>query len=100
MKRIKGADYSIKAILMILMASLALISLWGTASAAGYPEREITILVPYAPGGATDTMAHGIAVGLEKHLGVKILFENREGGGGSVGQAWLARQNLTDISLA
>jgi tripartite-type tricarboxylate transporter receptor subunit TctC len=91
MNGVKRADYSIKTVFVILIMFLGLAGLMGTA-AAGYPEREITIMVPYAPGGATDTMAHGIAVGLEKHLGVKMLFENREGGGGSVGQAWLARQ--------
>ncbi len=64
----------------------------GVAAGAGYPEKEINLMVPYAPGGATDLMFRGVGAVLEKELKVPIVYDNREGGGGAVGWAWLARQ--------
>ncbi len=57
----------------------------GTAIAAGYPEKDITFIVPYKPGGGSDAQARRLQAGLEKNLGVKIRIIYKTGGGGAVG---------------
>lgn len=66
--------------------------LLGTAARAAYPERSITMIVAYAPGGGTDLTARVIAPFIEKHLGggVKIAVMNRPGAGGQIGFTALA----------
>lgn len=64
-----------------------------TASSAfaAYPERSITMIVPFAAGGSTDTGARLIARKMSELLGKQIAVENRPGGGGNVGASALAR---------
>src|SRR2546421_3966715 len=59
---------------------------------AAYPERPITLIVAYPPGGGTDLVARSLAPYVEKHLGggAKIVVVNRAGAGGEVGFAALA----------
>jgi tripartite-type tricarboxylate transporter receptor subunit TctC len=56
-----------------------------SAGAAGYPEKDITFIVPYKPGGGSDAQARRLQAGLEKNLGVKIRIVYKTGGGGAVG---------------
>src|SRR5262245_57854443 len=51
----------------------------------GWPERPITLIVPYAPGGYTDLTARLTAKYLEKALGQPVVVDNRAGAGGIVG---------------
>lgn len=57
----------------------------GRARAAGYPERPIKVIVPFAPGGPTDSMARILGTHLGEALGGTIVVENRAGGGGNIG---------------
>jgi tripartite-type tricarboxylate transporter receptor subunit TctC len=70
----------------------ALFALLPGAVAAAYPERVITLLVAYPPGGGTDLIARALAPYIEKNLGggAKIVIVNRSGAGGEVGFAALA----------
>ena len=52
---------------------------------ADYPDKPITLVVPWAAGGGSDAAARGIAAALEKELGVTINVVNRAGGNGVVG---------------
>jgi tripartite-type tricarboxylate transporter receptor subunit TctC len=61
----------------------------GTAGAQG-PARTITLLVPFAAGGATDLLARIIAQPLSQALGATVIVENRAGAGGSTGMAEVA----------
>ena len=68
-----------------------LVALPGVCAAA-YPERPITMLIAYPPGGGTDLIGRALAPYLEKYLGggAKIVVVNRAGAGGEVGFAALA----------
>jgi len=69
-----------------------LLALLAQAAAAAYPERPITMIVAYPPGGGTDLIARALAPYVEKNLGggAKIVVVNRAGAGGEVGFAALA----------
>ena len=63
----------------------------GTAQGASYPEREITMIVPFPPGGSTDIVGRIVAANLSKALGQTVLVENKAGAGGNIGAAEVAR---------
>jgi len=56
-----------------------------TSPASSYPNRQVRIVVPFAPGGATDFVARFIADHLTKRLGQPFIVENRTGAGGIIG---------------
>ncbi len=60
------------------------------AGAQGYPERQITMVVPFAAGGPTDTVARLVAESMSKDLGQQIVVENVGGAGGSLGAGRVA----------
>lgn len=70
--------------------SLASMLTTTTASAQAFPSRPITIVVPYAPG-ATDQEARRIAELAAKDFGQPVVIENREGAGGAIGAAYVAK---------
>ena len=74
-------------------AALLAACLWatGAASAQTYPNRPITLLVPFPPGGATDTIARIIQDPMQKVLGQTIVVENVGGAGGMICAAREAR---------
>ena len=61
------------------------------AAAQDYPNKAVTIVVPFSAGGGTDTMARVIAEGLNKALGQPFVVENKPGAGGNLGMAAVAR---------
>ncbi|RSM64720.1 hypothetical protein DMB66_18915 [Actinoplanes sp. ATCC 53533] len=66
----------------------------GTESDGGggkYPEQNITFIVPFSAGGPTDTVTRMIAEPMAKQLGGKIVVQNVEGAGGTVGAGRVAR---------
>ena len=63
----------------------------GAASAQTYPDRPITLLVPFPPGGATDTIARIMQDSMQKTLGQTIVIENIGGAGGMISAARGAR---------
>ena len=52
--------------------------------AEGYPDRNITVVVPFSAGGPTDTVTRLIADPMSKKLGTQIVVQNVEGAGGTV----------------
>jgi tripartite-type tricarboxylate transporter receptor subunit TctC len=55
------------------------------ARAAGYPERTVKIIVPFAPAGPTDIMARIVSTHLGAAIGGTVIVENRPGAGGNIG---------------
>ncbi len=68
----------------LLITSL-LVAASASAMAQWKPDRPITLIVPWAPGGSTDQVSRVTAAELEKHLGQKIVVMNQPGASGSVG---------------
>src|SRR4051795_7942937 len=56
-----------------------------------YPSRPITMVVPYPPGGPTDTLARIVAEPMRVALGQPIILDNVGGAGGTIGVARAAR---------
>src|SRR6476659_9984691 len=72
-------------------ATIALAGLLGSsAAAAAWPERPVTLIVPWGAGGGTDATARIIGSLLEKELGQPVTVVNRTGGSGVVGHAAIA----------
>ena len=67
---------------------------------AEYPDKPITFIVPYAPGGGSDQQARRLQPGLEKALGVTIQIVYKTGGGGAVGfnELWRSKPDGYTIS--
>jgi len=71
-------------------AIAAMVALGGTAAAQDYPNKPITLIIPWVAGGPTDIVMRAVAEAAQKHLGQPIIVENKAGGGGSVGPAQMA----------
>jgi tripartite-type tricarboxylate transporter receptor subunit TctC len=87
-----------------LLASVAVVSMaivaCGPSSAADYPSRDITFLVPYAPGGGSDQQARRLQPGLQKALGVNIRIVYKTGGGGAIGFSELYRSKPDGYTIS
>jgi tripartite-type tricarboxylate transporter receptor subunit TctC len=74
----------------------------GLAAAQSYPERPISMVVPWAAGGGTDRIARMVATLLEKELRTPVSVVNRTGGGGAIGHTAIstARPDGYTIGMA
>ncbi len=80
------------AVVRLVVAALLMVALSVShASAQPYPNRTITMVVPFAAGGLTDVPARVLAAMLQERIGQSIVVENRPGGSGTVGGAYAAR---------
>ena len=74
-----------------IIAGLMCVSPLASAHAQQYPSKPVTIVVPYAAGGTTDTMARMLGGRLEKRLGQTFVVENKPGAASSIGAAYVAK---------
>ena len=85
------------AVAAALLASLALA---GTALAqASWPDKPITMIVPFPPGGVADTVGRPVAEALARELGQTVVVENRAGAGGATGMGAAARAPADGTTL-
>ena len=61
------------------------------AQAAGYPDKPVTMIVPFVPGGSSDITARSVTPGLTKLLGQTFVVENKPGANSAIGAQALAR---------
>ena len=87
----------------ILSGAIAAASLWASHPAfaqTAFPTKPITIIVPAAAGGPTDTVARLIAESMGRSLGQTILVENVGGAGGTLGMARVSKSAADGYTLA
>lgn len=61
------------------------------SNAATYPQKPITLIVPFAAGGGTDSIARDLAKLISESLGQPVIVDNRGGGGGAIGAQMVAK---------
>jgi tripartite-type tricarboxylate transporter receptor subunit TctC len=83
----------------ILAVALMLVLPLGAAQAQNYPTRNVTMLVPFAAGGPTDTVARLTAEGLTKALGHQVVVENTPGAGGTIAATRVAHARPDGYTL-
>ena len=77
-----------------------LLALAGAAAAqSNYPDKPITMIVPFPPGGVADTVARPVAEALARELGQTVIVENRTGAGGATGIGAAARAPADGYTL-
>lgn len=72
---------------------------WQPAHAAPYPEKPVRIVVPYAPGAATDNLGRLAALTLQQALGQPFVVDNKGGGGTTIGTRALAQATADGYTL-
>jgi len=75
----------------LIIACAAILSGLAASAQAAYPERPITLIVPFAPGGPTDIIARILSAALAQSLGQQLVVDNRGGAAGNIGMGQVAR---------
>lgn len=86
-------------LLSLSLSALGLAGLSLQAHAQGYPNKPITMVMPYAAGGPGDTITRVYAGAMQKILGQQIVVDNTAGASGSIGTAKVARSNPDGYTL-
>ncbi len=87
----------------LIFAMLAMIGACGlavSAAAQSFPSRPITLIVPFAAGGPSDTVARVVAQGMSQTLGQSVIIENLAGAAGTIAAARVARAAPDGYTLA
>ncbi len=75
----------------LAMVAASALAFGGTARAEGFPDRPVTLVVPFAAGGSTDVVARIIGQKMSEDLGQQVVVENVAGAGGNLGADRVAR---------
>lgn len=75
---------------IVLMTAVAVAGV-AAVLAAGFPDRELHIIVPYSPGGATDAVARMIGQAMGERLGQTVVVENKPGASSNIGMGFVAK---------
>jgi len=94
---------------LVRLAAVGLLTAVSLVRAADWPEKPITLVVPFTPGGTTDVVARVLAQRVGEHLGQTVVVDNKSGANGNIGSAFVARAapdgytvlfNTSSIALA
>src|SRR5262249_28781958 len=83
--------FLLRAVVALLLLASTVSGMASLLAAPAWPNRPVTMVVPYAPGGSTDLVARLIAPGLGAALGQPVLVENMAGVGGIAGVSRVAK---------
>ncbi len=75
----------------LLAACIIALAFISSASAQGFPNKTIRVIVPFTPGGSNDVVAREIATGLQARLNQTAIVENKPGGGGTIAYSYVAK---------
>jgi tripartite-type tricarboxylate transporter receptor subunit TctC len=81
---------------LLLLASLFPLL---AAAQSAYPDKPVTLIVPFPPGGVADTVARPVADALSRELKQSVVVENRAGAGGALGMGTVARAQPDGYTL-
>ena len=92
---------NVRSILTRLAGGFAgvLLLLPGAQAQGRFPERTITIIVPFAAGGPTDVVARQLGEAMGRDLGVSVVSENVTGAGGTIGGQRVAQSRPDGYTL-
>lgn len=89
----------LKRVIQNSLLSLVFCSIVGSAVAQSYPNKTITIVVPFPPGGTTDVLARAVANKLGPALGQSVIVDNKPGAGATLGAGLVAKANPDGYTL-
>jgi tripartite-type tricarboxylate transporter receptor subunit TctC len=89
----------LQALAALTCAAAASLAFAGMAQAQGFPNRPITLLIPYPPGGSADLLARPLSAEMQKKWGQPVVLEYKPGAGGQIATTALARAKPDGYTL-
>ncbi|HZQ62480.1 MAG TPA: tripartite tricarboxylate transporter substrate binding protein [Casimicrobiaceae bacterium] len=83
-----------------ILVLVALIVTAGTAPAQSFPEQPVTLICPWPAGGTTDVIFRVLAEGMSKHLGQRVVVDNKPGASGTLGAVQLTHAKPDGYTIA
>ena len=80
-------------------AAVTLLAAFPAQAAGPYPDKPITLLIPYPPGGSADILARPLGAALQKKWGQPVVLEYKPGAGGAIASSQLARAKPDGYTL-